>query len=148
MNNGAPTRIWYGTESAIDLAMCSPQLDSEMHWSVDSDHCPIIIKYNENEEDHTIEGHWNMEKAIWDPYQSSDAWRNLPGHVEGVDNAELIGDLYNRITAAATEDIPQTQYTQYYPKSWWSEELKQSKRRREVFYQQYRRNKTMVNLIL
>ena len=57
-----------------------------------------------------------MKKAIWDLYQSSDAFRNLPGHVEGVDNAELIGDLYNRITAAAIEAIHQTQYIQYYPK--------------------------------
>ena len=59
MNNGAPTRIWYGTESAIDLAMCSPQLDSAMHWPVqnspgDSDHCPIIIKYNVNKKDHNV----------------------------------------------------------------------------------------------
>ena len=153
MNNGAPTRIWCETESAIDLSMCLPQLDAEMHWSVlnspgDSDHCPIITKYNENEEDYNIAGYWNVKKAIWDLYQSSDAWRNLPGHVEEVDNAELIGDLYNRITAAATEAIRQTQYTQYYSKSWWSEELKQSKRRRQVFYQEYRRNKTMVNFIL
>ena len=48
INNGAPTRILYNTESTIDLLIYSPELDPDFNWIVlsspgDSDHCPIII---------------------------------------------------------------------------------------------------------
>ena len=52
MNNGALTRILYDTESSIDLTVCLPQLETDLHWTVlnspgDSDHGPRLITYDE-----------------------------------------------------------------------------------------------------
>ena len=52
INNGSPTWLLYETESAIDLSVFSPQIEAEFQWSVlaspvDSDHCPIVIVYEE-----------------------------------------------------------------------------------------------------
>ena len=151
MNNGAPTRILYDQESAIDLSLCSPQLSADLLWTVlsspgDSDHCPIVISYQEAREIDTSE-RWKVKSARWDIYEKSDAWRNLP-QIRQVANTELIDDLYDRINAAAKEAIPQSIYSKYFPKPWWNDELKNSKERRETFYQQYRRNKTQTNLII
>ena len=67
MNNGAPTRILYDTESAIDLSICSPQLEVELQCSVltspgDNDHCLIIIAYDEREDDRDS-GYWEIKRA-------------------------------------------------------------------------------------
>jgi hypothetical protein len=48
LNTGQPTRIASGSETAIDLSICSPQLQSGLNWNVystplGSDHCPIYI---------------------------------------------------------------------------------------------------------
>ena len=48
LNSGAPTRIGYGSESAIDVTLCTATLTPIMDWTVstspgDSDHCPIAI---------------------------------------------------------------------------------------------------------
>ena len=151
MNNGAPTRILYNTESAIDLSICSPEIDPDFNWTVlsspgDSDHCPIIITYDEAREEGAAEV-WNIKRARWDVYETSEVWNNLPD-CQRETNSDLITDIYERIAAAASEAIPQYQRSKYYPKPWWNEELKQSKHRREQFYQQYRRNKSNINLIL
>ena len=55
MNNGAPSRILYEVESAIDLSLCTPQLEADYMWTVlslpdDSDHFPIVITYNETKQ--------------------------------------------------------------------------------------------------
>ena len=52
MNNGAPTRISYDTKTAIDLTMCSLNLEAELHWSIstspgDINNCPILVSYKE-----------------------------------------------------------------------------------------------------
>ena len=70
MNNGAPTRILYETEIAIDVSLCSPQIDADFHWTVltspgDSDHCPIVITYDEDTR-LEVTDNWNIRKAKWD----------------------------------------------------------------------------------
>ena len=150
MNNGAPTRIVDQAESAIDLLLCSPQLDTDLQWSVlsspgGSDHCPIIISYNYTQIQ-TFQ-YWCIKKARWGIYETSASWTELSTTPEG-DNNNLTNDFYNRLTYAATEAIPKTELTKYLPKPWWSTELKELKIRRERFYQQYRRNRTITNLIL
>ena len=151
MNNEAPTRILYNTESALDLSICSPIVDTDFNWTVlsspgDSDHCPIIITYNEVRDENTTGG-WDIKRARWDLYETSEVWNNLADCQQASDS-DLLTDLYERITAAASEAIPQYQHSKYYPKPWWNEELKQSKHRRKQFYQQYRRSRTNINLIL
>ena len=48
LNNGAPTRIGYNSESAIDITICTATLTPLIDWTVsaspgDSDHCPIYV---------------------------------------------------------------------------------------------------------
>ena len=150
MNNGAPTRILYETETAIDVSLCSPQIDADFHWAVltspgDSDHCPIVITHDEDIRQEATE-HWNMKKAKWEVYKTSAAWTQLPVDIDG-NNGELIKDIYNRIARATTEAIPRVQCGKFYPRPWWGPELQQSKDRRERLYQQYRRSKIRGNLI-
>ena len=48
LNNGAPARISYDTETAMDSTRCASHLEIDLHWSIftstwDSDHCPIFV---------------------------------------------------------------------------------------------------------
>ena len=77
MNMGAPSRILYEVESAIDLSLCTPQI-RHITWTVlsspgDSDHCAIAITYNETRErESTVR--WAIEKkANRDAYAESNA---------------------------------------------------------------------------
>ena len=97
----------------------------------DSDHCPIIITYDEVREEGAAEV-WNIKRARWDVYETSEVWNNLPD-CQRETYSDLITDIYERIAAAASEAIPRYQHSKYYPKQWWNEELKQSKHRREQF---------------
>ena len=150
LNNRAPTHITHSVESAIDLSICSPQLTTDFYWSVsstpgDSDHCYILITYEDptNDADAT---NWNVKQARWDAYRTSPAWDNLPDcRVTSCD--DLLIDLYQRITEASTESIPQFIRSKYFPKPWWNKQVKESNQQREVLYQRYRRNRTMHNLI-
>ena len=65
----------------------------------------------------------------------------------GNDCEDLITDLYRRINQASMEAIPVAEWGKFYPKPWWSEEVRQSKVKRERLYQVYRRNKTYGNMI-
>ena len=52
MNEGAPTRVSYNAETAIDLSLCSVGVEADLQRSIDSslgdsDHCPIFIHYEE-----------------------------------------------------------------------------------------------------
>ena len=150
MNNGEPTRFLYDTESAIDLFICSLQLEAEIQWAVlispgDGDHCPIIIAYDERENDRDS-GYWEIKRARWDKYKTSKAWTELQDDVQG-HNDTLINYLFNRIAIAASEAIPQSKQYKYSPKPCLNQELQQSEQRREQFYQQCRHNRTLGNLI-
>ena len=48
LNNGSPTRIWENSETAIDLSICSPRLQTTIEWTTfdsqrDGNHCRILI---------------------------------------------------------------------------------------------------------
>ena len=148
MNIGAPTRILYDTESAIDLFLCSSEIEADLHWNVlsslgDSDHCSIVISYDETV-NFSSAHRWDIKRARWDIYQTSNCWTTLPLQLRGR-NDELICCC---LAAAVSEAIPNIQQNKFYPKPWWNQEFNQSKERRELFYQQYRRNRTPSNLIL
>ena len=150
MNDGTPTRIGYQSETAIDLSLCSPELNAYFQWSFfsspgGSDYCAIIIRYGE-EEGATGKSCWNMKQANWDIFRGSDAWKTLPEE-DNRDCAVSLADFYERMATACKEAIPQSKHTRYYPKPWWTPELTLSKQKRERNYQQYRHNKTMENLL-
>ena len=76
MNNGAPTRILYNTESEIDL-MCSSILEADLHWSIaaspgGSDHCSIFIAYEEARQDEgNNTNRWTIREARWELCETS-----------------------------------------------------------------------------
>ena len=83
LNNGAPTRIGYNSESAIDITICSAALTPLIDWSVstspgDSDHCPIqkkIMKQNTAHIAQTVS--WNYKKADWLIFSNDKVWGNF-----------------------------------------------------------------------
>ena len=133
LNNGAPTRVAYQVETAVDVTICSPALEAMMEWSVysspgDSDHCPIIITVmNDAAAEEAIEK-YNMKKAKWEVYKQSDAWQIEMERLEERSNEELLQDIYYRITQASNEAIPKYTVTKYFPRPWWTPELKKIKR--------------------
>lgn len=152
LNDGSPTRIAYNAETAIDLSICSPVLAPIIQWSVDSspgdsDHCPIKLKMITNERN-TLEGKekLNLKKINWEKFHESNAWNDLPDNLERY-NTHLIQDFYRRFEVAINESAPKYIMTKFFPKPWWSDELKKTKNEREKNYQRYRRNKTLENLL-
>lgn len=152
LNDGAPTRIEYNTESAIDLSICSPVLQPIMEWSVyaspgASDHCPIIMSIVNPQANDTIATEkYNFRKADWSLYCVSSAWDNIPEDIIS-DNNQLIEHLYTLFDQASSDSIPKYKPSPFYPKPWWTPELKQSKQNRERLYKIYRRNKSYENMI-
>ena len=102
-------------------------------FTQDSDHCPILITYDEVTETN-VQTSWNIQKANWDAYETGDAWLCMPPlHLS---NKNLIEGLCDRIRIATNKAIPQTAKTMV------ESGAATIKERREKFYQQYRQNKT------
>ena len=64
----------------------------------DSDHCPIVLSCEEegndaNQPNKTV---WKVKNALWDIYETSSAWDNLPIDVRD-DGGEGIAEMYKRI---------------------------------------------------
>ena len=148
LNNGAPTHPNNTNDSAIDLSFCSPQISPDFEWNtlssvLDSDHFPVLIRTEIDEPDPTPIR--MMKKADWSRFKNSKAWENLPGQI--LEGKSALEDFYRRINIASDEAIPTTIPTKFFPKPWWTEELTQSRNRRERFYLIYRRKKTLQNSI-
>ena len=84
LNNGAPTRIGYNSESAIDIIICTATLTPLIDWTVsaspgDSDHCHIYVAIMRQNylDDHQIDK-WNFKKADWTTYTNDEIWTNFP----------------------------------------------------------------------
>ena len=70
-----------------------------------------------------VQTRWNIRKANWDIYETSDAWLQMPPlHLS---NNDLVEDLYDQIRTATNEAIPQTAHSKFYPRPWWGPELQQ-----------------------
>ena len=155
LNNGAPTRIGYNSESAIDITICSAALTPLIDWSLstspgDSDHCPIQINFmKQNTVNIAQTVSWNYKKADWLIFSNAKVWGNFLDVVT-TPNEQLILDLYTRFYQAAQNVIPTFKPYKHIPKPWWTDELdelKFSKAQRERHYQNYRRDKTIPNLV-
>ena len=151
LNDDSPTRIANNSETAIDLSLCSPSLSLNFDWSVfqsplDSNHCSIIIETQDRPSDPPLPfTSWNLKQADWLKFSSATAWQYLP--VVDVNNIYLISDLYERFTLACEESILKCIASKFYSRPWWSDEVKASKQRREIFYQTYRRTQPIADII-
>lgn len=122
MDNLAPTRIGYNSESAIDITLCTATLTPIIDWTVsaspgDSDYCPIyvtIMRQYTLIDDSQIDK-WNFRKADWTSYTNDETMNNFLD-VTTVENKFLIVDLYNRIYQAAQNSIPIYRSIKYIPK--------------------------------
>ena len=150
LNNGSPTRVGYQTETAIDLTLCSPEIAAMAEWRVytsprDSDHCPVVITLMNDNLPLDCTEKYNMKRADWKVYEKCDAWKDMIDNGDG--NNELLQEFYERIWQASDAAIPKSKISKFYPKPWWTPEVKKSKQIRERLYQLYRRNKSYTNLI-
>ena len=64
-------------------------------------------------------------------FAKSSVWQAIPDNADLLQIAELLDDLYHILNAASHEEIPRIHTSKYYPKLWWSPELRQSKQKRE-----------------
>ena len=70
MNNCAPIRISYNTDTAVDLTMCSPHLEVDLHWIIatwpeDSDICPVFVSFEEAQQgDGPMQKRGNIERLL------------------------------------------------------------------------------------
>ena len=62
-------------------------------------------------------------------------------------NEDALPDVYGRIETAAADETPRFTVGKYSPKPWWSNELRESRKRREKAYFIYRRCKSYSNLV-
>ena len=153
LNTGTPTRISYNTESAIDLSIVTPHLATDFIWAVasspeDSDHCPIFITKMMNVQERVqTRAFWNMKKAVWEAYEAHEAWNRL---IDCEDSSceEVLQLFSTTVNDVSTACIPRIQIDKYFPKPYWTQELKETRRIREKLYEKYRRNKSVQNAIL
>ena len=150
MNTGLPTHIHLqtGTESCIDLSICSPCLATEMTWetvedSYNSDHYPIIIKQITNSQPNDNPSTaYNFEKADWTRYKSLTIVSNeFFDASKNIDN--LVEDLNTIIYNAADSSIPKKQPNPKYPVPWWNSECSRTQAERKRAMRRYRRTKSL-----
>ena len=148
LNDNSPTRIGYNSETTIDLSICSPSISLALDWEVlssprGSDHCPIIIKLPDTENP-SLAPSWSIKRANWEIFSACPSWNNLPP-TDG-DKDLLLDDFYSRLMNACDEGIPKYTPCKFYPKPWWTPELRVSKQKREHHYQKYRRSRNVEDL--
>ena len=144
--------MWDNGESAIDRSSASSILRPLMTWSVfsspgDNGHCSINVTFAKRSCDQTVPiKQLNIKRADWRVYSQNSAWGVLL-EVDDVNNEEALEDLYSRFNKETDESIPSVLESKYFPKPWWSEELRLSLIKRERAYFKYRGCKSMANLI-
>ena len=151
LNNGAPTRIWGNAETAIDLSICSPRLQTTIEWTTfnsprDGDHCPILITMTDRPVDHGIQRR-DYRKINWGIFKSGEQWTDLPNDLDERDAEEIVDDFYDRINKAIDKATPQYIHKPLFPKPWWSAQLTASYEKREKAFKVYRRRKSPQNFL-
>jgi len=152
LNDGSPTRITSLSKTAIDLSILSPELSADIQWSVDpspgdSDHCPISLSIITEAVAEEPVCRRNYRRADWGAFTTSRAWEYMEQGNTAVTTQERVDNLYERMNAAAEEAIPTVNVTRFYPKPWWSAELKRSRDRRERLYHIFRTRQSQQNLL-
>ena len=141
-----------GTETAIDLSICSPGIGTLFDWTVDSDiynsdHFPIKLFTTFSPHDDDITSflpRWNLNKANWIKFEelclNFDENFDLPE--DGVEKIKTV------IMNAATRTIPLTRPPpRRIPVPWWTDEVKKAVARRKRAFRSYRRNRDVQHLL-
>lgn len=138
----------YKTFSNIDLSLISPSIERHFDWSIcddlhNSDHYPILIKFNGFTPSFPRRSCWNIKKANWNLF---DCNLNVPfENFNNVDEIERY--ITDTIIGSAELAIP-------YRKSdckrmevpWWNDTISQLIRERRKLLKKFKRNMTSENL--
>lgn len=140
----------HGTESHIDLSICSLDLLQDFSWTADryfrtSDHAPIYIEcltpYNSNNEKR-----WITSKADWKKFQSETETEVKASDFSS--SQEAVGFLNDLILQAAEQSIPSSQGEGGRKNPpWWNDECWRAIRKRKTAWTRYRRTVTLRNLL-
>ena len=150
LNTGIATRQGYNnSETAIDLTICSPQIQPLLKWDVyptprASDHFPILISILGSEK-RDIPTFRNFKKADWLLYENHQTWNEIPQEFPKENLRRTVDDLYERLNKAAEDSIPRSTHHKFFPKPWWNAALKKSHKLREAAYKKFRQNKSPLN---
>ena len=152
MNDGSPTRhdTFHGTDSAIDLSICTPSLRLDYQWSVDendhgSDHWPIHLNYSRNIPSPCLPK-WKTGEADWKSFNESTKVeceiREFPSPVAAYEY------LVSILLCGAMLSIPRSSGTPRRPAvPWWNDTCALSRKLTRACYKRYRRYPCLMNKI-
>jgi len=150
LNNGSPTYISpaYGTMSAIDITMCSPELYMSFTWSTPedtygSDHYPIYLKSVKETPPPPHFPHWCLKKAKWDEFQRKIEMESNVLQHNCNDTVKIITGI---IINAANDTIPKTKPKAHPPVPWFTNAVKEAIKKRKSALKMFKRNMTDLNL--
>jgi len=155
LNDLVPTHfhVQNGSFSAIDLALSTPCLKSELNWTVDedlhgSDHFPIhITTVERNLRTPQTSTKWNLNKADWQQFTSLLDGDALITYSNTSLN-EQVEQFTTTLISAANKSIPKTRTTNCHPSvPWWNKTCEDSIRDRKRQLRHFRNNPTVENLI-
>lgn len=134
LNNGAPTHFSfaYGSESAIDLSLSSPNIANLFNWTVHddlcgSDHHPILIEYNRFIEINKRKIKWKINKADWEKFKNI----SMSGDFENIENQNKY--IVDTLIGQAKKCIPRTSgIYKRPPVPWWTNEIHEMIQKRKT----------------
>ncbi|KAI5756494.1 hypothetical protein M8J77_025486 [Diaphorina citri] len=137
-----------GAESTIDFSLSNSSLVSKLDWNVfpqGFDHHPIIISINIRPTPLTnFLPKWKMDSADWSLFSVLSEFEIN----ESSNILEKIKDFSDKIISAANAAIPKTKpCKKKYAVVWWNEKCYLAIKERNKAFRNYRRNKTVENLI-
>ena len=152
LNTGDPTRFEAstGTMSAIDLAIASPTVATQLAWSVlddlyQSDHFPILLSIEIPQSETTHPQRWLTDRADWEKFSQHFV---CPPLMEDID--QDVQSFTDAIISAAEASIPQRHPSRYYRRQlpWWSAECTEVNEAKKRALRTFRRFPTEENRII
>ena len=150
LNDGSPTHfhIQNNTLHAVDLALCSPNVQPALHWSVmedlhGSDHYPVKIETET--ESPQRQKRYNISKANWGKYRECAYVAESGGRST---LQERYRTLIDYILETADQHIPKTNPHIKRPVPWWTPECQQLRQERRSALRRFQRTGILVDKIL
>ena len=155
LNKNQPTyfSLSHNTETAIDLALCSPLLGTWFDWTIDSDiynsdHYPILLHLTFQPEGiSSFIPRWRLDRADW--LKFSELCENIHLNHDDDDDPEVtIHSITDSIISAAKQSIPLSKAcTRRNSVPWWSNQVKQAIAKRKQAFRAYLRHRNQHYLI-
>lgn len=154
LNSGSMTHFHSqtGSYSAIDLTICSPELQTKVDWSVHddlcgSDHYAIIIKEMIPE---AIQRppQFCFHKANWEEFYNSTYVLNIPNFLADHSIDDIVDKFNNFIGTAAEATIPKSTGMMYRKRlPWWTQQCADSCAARKRALRRYQRSNLLADKI-